>query len=228
MSAITPALKVGIAAEVILLLGTVLSVVLMQTIPAILCLIVAAMLPFFLQWEHSRPRAREVVLIAVLAALAVAGRAAFFMLPNIKPLCAIVIISGLCLGPRTGFLVGTLSMLLSNMLFSQGIWTPFQMLAAGILGALAGFLFFQRTFRIRWIVIYGFFATLFIYGGLVDLSSLLFMINDFSWQSVISVYASGFSFSLIHAISTAAFLCLLTGPMVRKLTRMRIKYGLLI
>ena len=63
-----------------------------------MCIIILSMLPFFLVFENRRPQAREVVVIAVMAALAVAGRAAFFMLPQFKPTAAIVIIAGVGLG----------------------------------------------------------------------------------------------------------------------------------
>ena len=37
------------------------------------------------------------------------------------------------LGGETGFLVGAMTILASNVLFSQGPWTPFQMFAMGIM-----------------------------------------------------------------------------------------------
>ena len=48
------------------------------------------------------PQARELVLIAVLVALCVASRAALFMVPHFKPMLAMVIICGLCLGAESG------------------------------------------------------------------------------------------------------------------------------
>ena len=61
-------------------------------------LILCAMLPYLISFERSKPKARDIVLTAVLTALAVAGRAAFFMLPQIKPTRAIVIVTGICFG----------------------------------------------------------------------------------------------------------------------------------
>lgn len=59
-----------------------------------LLIIICAMIPFFMVFEKRKPQARELIIIATLSAIAVAGRAAFFMLPNFKPVCAIVIIAG--------------------------------------------------------------------------------------------------------------------------------------
>ena len=89
-----------------------------------LIVIVAAMLPFFMMFEGRKPKAREIMVIAVLAAIGVAGRAAFFMVPSFKPVAAIVILSGISFGGEAGFLVGCLIMMLSNMFMGQGPWTP--------------------------------------------------------------------------------------------------------
>ncbi len=107
---------------------------------AIICVALAV---FAWRFEGRKPRAREVVVIAVLVALAVAGRAAFFMVPQFKPVAALVIISGVALGANSGFLVGVLSGFVSNFVFGQGPWTPFQMIGFGLLGLLAGLVFYH-------------------------------------------------------------------------------------
>ena len=50
-----------------------------------LIVVMAAMLPFFMMFEGRKPKAREIMVISVLAAIGVAGRAAFFMVPSFKP-----------------------------------------------------------------------------------------------------------------------------------------------
>ena len=74
-----------------------------------LLLIVYAMLPFFVRFEHRKPQARELVTIAVMSAVAVASRAGFIMVPFFKPLTGIVMITGMALGPEAGFLTGAVS-----------------------------------------------------------------------------------------------------------------------
>ena len=59
--------------------------------------------PFFLVFESRKPKARELVTIAVLCAIAIAGRSAFFMLPQFKPVLALVIVSGVAFAVRTDF-----------------------------------------------------------------------------------------------------------------------------
>ncbi len=84
-----------------------------------LIVVFAAMLPFFMMFEGRKPKAREIMVIAVLSALGVAGRAAFFMVPSFKPVAAFVILTGISFGGEAGFLVGCLIMLISNMFMGQ-------------------------------------------------------------------------------------------------------------
>ena len=101
-------------------------------------LIVYAMLPFFFVFERKRPQARELVVLAVLCAIAVASRGAFVWAANFKPMAAIIMIAGMAFGAEAGFLVGAVSAFVSNFFFGQGIWTPWQMFAFAMAGFLAG------------------------------------------------------------------------------------------
>ena len=107
------------------------------------------------------------MVISVLAAIGVAGRAAFFMVPSFKPVAAIVILTGISFGGEAGFLVGSLTMLISNMFMGQGPWTPWQMLAFGMIGFLAGILYQKGILKARKfdLCIYGFLSVFLIYGG---------------------------------------------------------------
>ncbi|MCL2111801.1 MAG: ECF transporter S component [Clostridiales bacterium] len=106
-------------------------------------IIALSLVPFALVFEGRKPQARELVVIAVMVAVAVVGRAAFFMLPQFKPVVAIVIIAGAALGAESGFAVGALTGFVSNFIFGQGPWTPWQMFAFGIIGFLAGLIFYR-------------------------------------------------------------------------------------
>ena len=75
------------------------------------------MIPFGFAFENRKPKARELVIISALCAIGVAGRTAFFMLPQFKPVAAIVIISGVAFGGETGFLVGAITAFVSNFFF---------------------------------------------------------------------------------------------------------------
>lgn len=106
-----------------------------------LLIVIYTMVPFVMVFENRKPQARELIVIAVLSAIAVAGRGAFFMLPQFKPVVAIVIITGVCFGAESGFLVGAVAGFVSNFFFGQGPWTPWQMFCFGIIGFIAGIFF---------------------------------------------------------------------------------------
>ncbi len=196
-----------------------------------LCIIITAMIPFVMVFEDRKPQAREIILISVLVVIATAGRAAFFMLPNFKPVTAIIIIAGVTLGAEAGFLTGAMTGFVSNLFFGQGPWTPWQMFAFGIIGFLAGLIF--RNNRARLAVVrpvlcaFGAVSSFFIYGFIMDTSSVFTFLNGLTWQAALAKYISGIPVNFMHAVSTVVFLYIISGPMIKKIERIKIKYGML-
>ena len=193
-----------------------------------LLIILEIMLPFCMVFESRKPQAREIIVISVLCAITVAGRAAFFMLQQFKPVVALVIIAGVCFGGETGFLVGAVTGFVSNFFHGQGPWTPWQMFAFGIIGFLAGILFkkgFLRKTKAS-LCIFGFLATYIIYGGIMNPSSVIMWQSKISWNMIRSAYIVGMQFDLVHALSTAFFLWFISEPMIDKIERIKVKYGL--
>ena len=193
-----------------------------------LLIMLEMMLPFFMVFESRKPQARELVIIAVLCAISVAGRAAFFMLPEFKPVWAMTIIAGVAFGGETGFLVGAMTMLASNVLFSQGPWTPWQMFAMGIIGFLAGVLFRKgllRRSRIS-LCIFGALSCIIIYGGIMNPASALMWAGTLNWGTLLTYFVSGFPVDCVHAAATWIFLWFAAEPMLEKLDRIKVKYGL--
>ncbi len=194
-----------------------------------LLIIAETMLPFFLAFEGRKPKARELVILSVLSALAIGGRAAFFALPGFKPVAAMVILTGVAFGGEAGFLVGTMTMFCSNMLFGQGAWTPWQMLGMGVLGLVAGVLFRKGLLnrdRLS-LSIYGGLAIFVIYGGILNPASVLMFQPKPNLKMILTAYVTGIPADAVHAGATVLFLWFLTEPMLEKLDRVKVKYGLL-
>ncbi len=194
-----------------------------------LLIILETMLPFALIFEGRKPKPRELVIISVLCAIAVAGRVAFVILPQFKPVVALVIIAGVCFGGETGFLVGAITAFASNFYFSQGPWTPWQMFAFGIIGFLAGVLFQKGILRKNKIeiCIFGFLATLIFCGIILNTGSLIMSQNKLTMEMLLKTIAIGLPMDLVHAMSTAVFLWFALEPMCEKLERIKVKYGLI-
>ena len=188
--------------------------------------ILEAMMPFFLSFESRRPQARELVMIAVMAALAVAGRVAF-PVPNFKAITGIVMIAGMAFGPQVGFMTGAISAFASNFFYAQGPWTPWQMLSYGMAGFLAGLLFNRSQQKIILQTVFAFFAVMLVVGPLLDTCTVFTTAPKFSWKYAAAVYMAGFPHNVIHALSSAATVLLLGKPLLAKLNRIKTKYGIL-
>ena len=193
-------------------------------------IILTALISGMISFEKGRPTAAYLTSIVVFVALAVGSRCLFAFIPQVKPVAAVVILAGVLLGSQAGFMVGSLSMFLSGFYFMQGAWTPYQMVAMGIVGFLAGAFFGKKHFkservRVVLMAVYGFFAVLIVYGLIVDINSVFFTLgNDITLSGVLTVYATALPFDLVFALTTAITLLLISYPITKRWARIQKKY----
>lgn len=189
--------------------------------------VILACIPFFLSFEKRRPDAREILVIAVMSAISVAGRAAFAWVPAFKPVTAFTAITGFKLGPEAGFLTGAVSAIASNILFGQGPWTPFQMFTWGILGYIAGLLGKTKWMDTKiGLILYGIFAGV-LFSFIMDIWTVMSYGGAFSWARYIAAAGTALPFTITYALSNVVFLLLLTKPIGDKLERIKKKYGIM-
>jgi energy-coupling factor transport system substrate-specific component len=162
--------------------------------------------------EGARDSARDLTLVATLAGIAAAGRVLFVPIPNMQPVTVIVAASGVALGPRRGFAVGALAAIASNMFLGQGPHTPWQMLAWGGCGVLAGVL--RLALRRRWP--FALFCAVLgmAFGTVMDLW-LWFAFYPHTWAALVTVLAAGVAFNAAHALGNFV-LALVAGPELRR------------
>lgn len=191
-------------------------------------LILEIMLPFFASFESRRPQARELVILAVMAALATASRVALAVIPYFKAITGIIMITGIAFGPQAGFLTGAVSAFASNFFFSQGPWTPWQMFAYGLGGFVAGLVFYRRPrWQKSWILgPFGFFTILLLVGPVLDSCTVFTVLSKFTWENVLLIYGQGLPVNLIHGAGCCVTLAVLTNPLLSKLNRLQVKYGM--
>ena len=191
-------------------------------------IILELMVPFFMAFEGRKPQARELVVIAVMCAIAIVARTAI-PIPHFKAIFAVIMLSGIAFGPEAGFMVGAISAFASNFFYGQGAYTPWQMMAYGAGGMLAGFLFAKgRLPQKPWVMaVFGFSATILWVGPLLDCSHLFLMVSTINWDSVLAVLLSGFSVNLSQAICTFLIMLLFGRPLLDKLDRIKVKYGMM-
>lgn len=198
---------------------------------ASLIILALILIPFYISFEKDRPYARQIVLVSVMTALAVASRAAFFWVPQFKPIIAVIIISGAGLGAQSGFVVGSMSAFVSNFLFGQGPWTPFQMTAWGLIGMLAGLLFCRESsssdsIKVAPLMIYGAVSCFLLHGAITDIWTVLSVSDRPTIGQFITVYSAGLIPDLILAAATVLFLGAAARPMLKKINRVKMKYGI--
>lgn len=185
-----------------------------------------ACIPFYMAYEKKEGSIRRMVVLAVMVAISVVGRLIFAVLPGFKPVTAIVVIAAIYMGSESGFLIGSLSAIISNMFYGQGPWTPFQMLAWGGLGLIAGLPVMQKILQKRVILaVYGFLAG-FGYSAIMDIWTVLSFDGSFSLARYLTVQVIALPVSIEYAISNVVFLMLGIGPIGRKLKRINIKHGI--
>lgn len=189
-------------------------------------IIILTAIPFFVSFEKDKKTTQKISILAVMTALAVASRAVFYLIPQVKPICAVVVVCGVCFGAKSGFIVGALSAFVSNFIFGQGVWTPYQMIALGFCGLISGIVFSRVKPKKLSLSIFGFVSAFAIYGFVVDLSSVFMMLSDITLRGVLSVYLAGIPFSLTFGISTAVFLLLFGESFVKKILRIKFKYAI--
>ncbi len=261
-----------------------------------LAILLYTMLPFFMVFEKRKPKAREIVLIAVMAALTVLAQLFFHVILPVQVGTALVILSGIGLGPEAGFLIGAISRFICNFYMGQGPWTPWEMFCLGMLGFLAGLCFHrasaeklkERNFRVLlgpvlciilamvaayvcyllvpagdatffgWrLYVFGaagllagvlvqkeqlpvsgitltaftFFATFILYGGLMNICAGVTASGipggeAVSWNTLRVLFVTGAPYDAFHAGTAALCVFLFGDVIIRKLERIKIKYGI--
>lgn len=264
--------------------------------PLSLLILVMIMAPFFMIFERRRPRAREVVLIAMMSALTVASHTFFHIAFPVQIGTAMVIISGISLGPEAGFLIGAMSRFVCNFYMGQGAWTPWQMFCWGLLGFIAGLAFNREISKqnsignfkkmmapvlcvifselvayisfLVWpgndktffgwrvylfgiiglllavifqkgklkadnitMAVFTFVVTFVIYGGIMNFAAMCLSMNEpgslgIGVKALKALYVSGVGYDFYHALTAAICVFVIGTPMVNKLERIKIKYGI--
>lgn len=191
-----------------------------------ICLI-ASMLPFYWRFETRDIRAREIIFIAVLAAIAAVTRVPFAPLPSVQPTSFVIIVSALVLGPESGFIVGSTAAIVSNMFLGQGPWTPWQMFCWGMMGVTAGLISRHQWAQNKYLLCIFGFVWGFIFGWIMNMWYFVAYVNPLTIKTFIAAYVASFYFDLAHALSNVFFIFFFYQSWYRIISRFKVKYGLL-
>ena len=191
-------------------------------------IIIELTIPFFMMFEKRKPQARELVVLAIMIALAVIGRVAI-PIPHFKAAFAIIMLTGIAFGPEAGFIAGAMTAFASNFFYGQGAYMPWQMMAYGAGGMLAGFVFIKNKIPKKpWIMaVFGLFANVFWIGPLLDTSHIFIMMPEINASTITAALVSGFPVNVSQGLCTAIMMFVFGKPLLEKLDRVKQKYGMM-
>lgn len=189
---------------------------------AALAILAAALISGFAWYERTHPGSRMLALVATLAGLAAIGRIAFAPIPNVKPTTDIIFIAGFALGGAPGFVVGAVAALASNLLFGQGPWTPWQMVAwglCGVFGAIIGRVSGQQLGRIPLALLCGVAGLGF--GAIMDGSIWVTYAGGQGITQYLAISATSLPFNIAHALGNVVFALAFGPALLRAVMRYR-------
>jgi energy-coupling factor transport system substrate-specific component len=182
-------------------------------------------------------QARSVALLGSLVAIDATLRLVPTFL-GASPIFALIVLVGYVFGPRFGFVMGALTLLLSAAITAGvGPWLPFQMLCTGWIGFISGWLPRWKSARAELAATAALGALMgFAYGALMNLYSWpfaapgvttdvgLYWSPGLSLMESIQRYATFYvATSLVHdatrAIATALLIVIAGAPVIRLLRR---------
>ena len=181
---------------------------------------ILSVLLFLTGFEQKKTGARRLVLVSVMTALCIVGR----FIPLFKPITALTVITAMYLGGESGFLVGALAAVLSNFYFGQGPWTPFQMLAWGMIGLFAGYLQVPLRKNRLFLLLYGALSGL-LFSFIMDIWTVLWYNSTFDPSLFLAAVATALPHTILYTVSNLVFLWFLARPFGEKLMRVKKKYG---
>ena len=182
---------------------------------------------FFRRFEIRKVKTREIVIIAMLAAIAAISRVPFAGIPSVQPTSFFIITSGFVFGPESGFLIGAVAAIVSNIFLGQGPWTPWQMFSWGLIGLSAGILRKYGFMKKIWFQCLFGFVWGFLFGWIMNLWIITSNVENLSWEFVIGIYISSFRHDLAHALANVFFIAIFSTRWIKILQRFKRKYGLL-
>ena len=105
--------------------------------------------------------------------------------------------------------------------------------AFGVVGLLAGVLLQRKRMPVDNITItfFTFFTTLILYGGIMNISSMVTSAGmsasgGLSWNTLRLLYITGLPYDISHAAAASLCIFVMGNPMIRKIERIKIKYGI--
>lgn len=196
-----------------------------MSVPIVLLAAVSC-IPYYYKYEKKKPQTREHVVLAVMTALTVISRMIFAPVPGFKPVAAMVTICGMAFGRESGFLCGSLAAFVSNFFFGQGPWTPFQMIAWGSIGWFSGILNQKGRMEKKkiWMAVFGILSGVW-FSLIMNLWVVIGAGEGLQWIRYGMVFITSIPVTAEYCVSNVFFLWILAPGFMKRLNRVKYKYG---
>ena len=172
----------------------------------LIILIISIFVAFFKLFEKSKPTVENIVVIALLVAIAVIGTLPTSAVPGLQIASFIIIMTGIIFGRQTGFITGALTPVVIG-LFS---------------GFTAGLIADKLESNTPLRAVFGFVWGL-LYGWITNISMFPFL-QEINFNAIIGVYAASLPFDIVHGIVNAILLVVLFGLFKRIFSRAKENY----
>lgn len=167
---------------------------------------VAIILILLYQQEKSSFNARQISLVAALTAFAAAGRMVTGVgMLFLQPTMFLPMITGWVMGARIAFFVGAMTPLIANFFMGQGPWTPFQMLAWGLIGFSGALLkrIYPAAGPVHLTIMCCFWG--YLYGAVMDIWQWTAFIHPLTLQGYLALWLAGVGFDSMRAVGNLLF-----------------------
>lgn len=158
----------------------------------------------------------KLTIISLLASIAIVGRFAFSIIPNVQPVTTIIIIGGIILGPIPAIILAILITYLSNLFLGMGIWTIGQIIAWSSIGLLSGLLG-KLKLKLSTLVLFSI-LTGYLYGFIISLTTYTVA------GKFLPYYLAGLPFDTYHALGNGLFMAILYPTVSMLLYKYKNKY----
>ena len=176
---------------------------------------------FISGYERKNIGVRRLIVCAIMISICIVGR----FIPLFNPIACITILTAINLGAESGFLVGSMSILLSNFFYGQGPYTPFQMFAFGFIGFIAGHIGQILKNNYFALILYSIFSGI-LYSNIMDIWTVLWYNDTFDLSLYIKALYTAIPFTILYSTSNLFFILILNKPFSHKFDRIKLKYGI--
>jgi energy-coupling factor transport system substrate-specific component len=156
--------------------------------------------------------------------LATVGRTIFAGIPSFQPASFIIIMTGIILGAKAGWITGAATAIVSNIFLGQGPWTIFQTLAWGLMGLSSGLLakiLKNKSINIIYAFLWGF-----LFGFITDIWTILMFVKPITFMAILGVNIAAIPYNLIHGLCNSILVFLFSERFTKIFERLDRKYGI--